>query len=61
MATPDRVLTIPRADPQRFANLLLAIGVRMQRAGGRKTSATGARRFKSIELYSPYTMVVYFT
>ena len=29
VATPDHVLTIQTADQQRFANLLLAIGVRM--------------------------------
>ncbi|HLF94064.1 MAG TPA: RbsD/FucU family protein [Planctomycetota bacterium] len=29
VATPDHVLTIQTADPQRFANLLLTIGVRM--------------------------------
>jgi len=29
VATPDHVLTIQTADQQRFANLLLTIGVRM--------------------------------
>ena len=29
VATPDHVLTIQTADQQRFANLLLIIGVRM--------------------------------
>lgn len=29
VGTPDHVLTIQTADPQRFANLLLTIGVRM--------------------------------
>jgi len=29
VATPDHVLTIQTADQQRFANLLLSIGVRM--------------------------------
>ena len=29
VATPDHILTIQTADQQRFANLLLSIGVRM--------------------------------
>jgi L-fucose mutarotase len=29
VATPDHVLTIQTADQQRFANLLLTVGVRM--------------------------------
>jgi L-fucose mutarotase len=29
VATPDHVLTIQTADQQRFANVLLSIGVRM--------------------------------
>ena len=29
VATPDHVLTIQTADQQRFANILLSIGVRM--------------------------------